>query len=32
MRFYYISLFSLILLGLIYIFGTMLLVWCSCRR
>ncbi len=27
MRFYYISLFSLILLGLIYVFGTMFLVW-----
>ena len=27
MRFYYVSLFSLILLGLIYIFGTMFLVW-----
>jgi hypothetical protein len=27
MRFYYVSLFSLILLGLIYVFGTMFLVW-----
>ena len=27
MRFYYISLFSLILLGLIYVFGTVFLVW-----
>lgn len=27
MRFFYVSLFSLILLGLIYVFGTMFLVW-----
>ena len=27
MRFYYISLISLVLLGLIYVFGTMFLVW-----